>query len=128
MVKGVLHAEDAKAARDHGADGVCVSNHGGRVFDSAPASIEMLAPVVDAVGKDMTVIWDGGVRRGADVLKAMAIGAHAVMTCRATLYGAAAAGAEGAALALEILRNEIDTGMAMLGVQSLRELDRGFLR
>ena len=128
VVKGVLSADDAKAARDHGADGVCVSNHGGRVFDSAPASIDMLAGVVDAVGRDATVIWDGGVRRGADVLKAMALGAQAVMIGRATLYGAAAGGAEGAALALEILRNEIDIGMAMLGVTSLSELDRGFVQ
>ncbi len=128
ILKGVLRADDAILAREHGADAVAVSNHGGRVFDSTPASIEVLGEIVDAVGKDMTVIWDGGVRRGADVLKAVAIGADAAMVGRATLYGAAAAGRAGAALALELLRNEIDTAMAMLGVSSLDQLDRSYLQ
>lgn len=128
ILKGILNAEDAVLAREHGVDAIAVSNHGGRNFDSSPASIEVLVGIVDAVGKDMTVLWDGGVRRGADVLKAMAIGAHAVLIGRATLYGAAAAGQAGAARALDLLRGEIDTAMAMLGITSLDQLDRNYLR
>jgi len=128
ILKGILTSEDASIAREHGVDGIAVSNHGGRNFDSSPASIDVLAEIVDAVGRDLTVIWDGGVRRGADVLKAMAIGADAVMIGRATLYGLAAAGGAGAARALDLLRNEIDMAMAMLGVTSLDEVDRSYLR
>lgn len=128
VIKGILSREDAKLAREHGVDGVCVSNHGGRNFDSSPASIDVLAEIVDDVGKDITVLWDGGVRRGADVLKALAIGAHAVLIGRATLYGAAAAGEKGARHALTLLANEIDMAMVMLGVTRLEELDRSYLR
>ena len=128
VIKGVLSRDDALLAREHGVDGVAVSNHGGRNFDSAPAAIDVLAEIVDAVGKDLTVLFDGGVRRGADVAKAMAIGARAVLVGRATLFGAAAGGETGAARALEILRNEIDMAMAMLGVTSLDQLDRSYLR
>lgn len=128
VIKGILSSEDAVLAREHGLDGVCVSNHGGRNFDSSPASIDVLAEIVDDVGKDITVLWDGGVRRGADVLKALAIGAHAVLIGRATLYGAAAAGEAGARHALALLANEIDMAMAMLGVTSIDQLDRNYLR
>ena len=124
----MLNRADAIAAADHGVDGVIVSNHGGRTFDASPASIEVLAEIVDAVADRMTVIFDSGVRRGSDVLKAMAIGAHAVMIGRATLYGAAAGGHEGAARAIAILKEEISTAMAMVGVTALRDLDRGYLR
>lgn len=128
VIKGVLSRQDALLAREHGVDGVAVSNHGGRNFDSSPASIDVLAEIVDAVGKDLTVLFDGGVRRGADVAKALAIGAKAVLLGRATLFGAAAGGQQGAARALEILRNEIDMAMAMLGITSLDQLDRSYLR
>lgn len=128
VLKGILNRDDAVRAREHGVDGVAVSNHGGRNFDSSPVSIEVLAEIVDAVGADMTVLFDGGVRRGADVLKAMAIGAHAVLIGRATLYGTAAAGRAGAIHALDLLRNEIDVAMAMLGITSLDQLDRSYLR
>lgn len=128
VVKGILNVEDAARAREYGVDGICISNHGGRNFDSSPASITVLAEIVDAVARDMTVLWDGGVRRGADVLKAMAIGAHAVLIGRATLYGAAAAGEAGASHAVSLLRNEIDVAMAMLGITSLDQLDRSYLR
>lgn len=128
LLKGMLNRDDAIAAADHGVDGVIVSNHGGRTFDASPASIEVLAEIVDAVASRMTVIFDSGVRRGSDVLKAMAIGAHAVMIGRATLYGAGAGGQEGAARAIEILKEEISTAMAMIGATSLAQLDRGFLR
>ncbi len=128
LLKGMLNREDVIAAADNGVDGVIVSNHGGRTFDASPASIEVLAEIVDAVGDRMTVIFDSGIRRGSDVLKAMAIGAHAVMIGRATLYGAAAGDQPGAARAIEILKEEISTAMAMVGATKLSDLDRGFLR
>lgn len=128
VLKGVLSAEDAAMAAEHGVDGVVVSNHGARNFDASPASIDVLAEIVDAVDGRMSVIFDSGVRRGTDVLKALAIGADAVMIGRATLYGAAAGGQAGAARALEILKDEISGAMAMLGVTSLAELDRSLLR
>jgi L-lactate dehydrogenase (cytochrome)/(S)-mandelate dehydrogenase len=128
LLKGMLNREDALRAAGHGVDGVIVSNHGGRTFDASPASIEVLAEIVDAVADRMTVIFDSGIRRGSDVLKAIAIGAHAVMIGRATLYGAAAGGRAGAARAIAILKEEIGTAMAMVGVTTLDELDRSFLR
>lgn len=128
LLKGMLNREDAIAAAEHGVDGVIVSNHGGRTFDASPASIEVLAEIVDAVATRMTVIFDSGIRRGSDVLKAIAIGAHAVMIGRATLYGAGAGGQAGAARAIDILREEIGTAMAMIGVTALDELDRSYLR
>ncbi len=128
ILKGILSKQDAVLAADHGVDGIVVSNHGARNFDASPASIEVLPEIVDAVAARMTVIFDGGVRRESHVLKAMATGAHAVIIGRATLYGAAAGGKPGAARALEILREEISTSMAMLGVNTMAELDRGFLR
>ncbi|MBW8752850.1 MAG: alpha-hydroxy-acid oxidizing protein [Sphingomonadales bacterium] len=128
LLKGMLNCEDVIAAAEHGVDGVIVSNHGGRTFDASPASIEVLAEIVDAVADRMTVIFDSGIRRGSDVLKAMAIGAHAVMIGRGTLYGAAAGGQAGAARAIAILKEEISTAMAMIGVTSLGELDRSYLR
>jgi len=128
LLKGLLNRADAAAAADQGVDGVIVSNHGGRTFDAAPASIEVLAEIVDAVADRTAVIFDSGVRRGSDVLKAMAIGAHAVMIGRATLYGAAAGGQAGATRAIDILLEEISTAMAMVGVTRLGDLDRSFLR
>jgi L-lactate dehydrogenase (cytochrome)/(S)-mandelate dehydrogenase len=128
ILKGVLSREDALIAVEHGVDGIIVSNHGARNFDASPASIDVLAEIVDAVGGRMSVIFDSGVRRGSDVLKALAIGADAVMIGRATLYGAAAGGQAGAARALEILKEEISTSMAMLGVTTLAEIDRSCLR
>ncbi len=128
ILKGILNKDDALLAADHGVDAVIVSNHGARNFDAAPASIDVLPEIVDAVAGRMTVIFDGGIRRGSHVLKALAIGAHCALIGRATLYGAAAGGRPGAARALEILREEIGTSMAMLGVNAISELDRSFLR
>ncbi|MEW9855497.1 alpha-hydroxy acid oxidase [Novosphingobium sp. M1R2S20] len=128
VVKGILSAEDAKIAVEHGVDGIVVSNHGGRNFDSSPPAIAMLPSVVDAVGKNAAVLFDSGVRRGADVLKALALGAQAVLIGRATLYGCAAAGQVGAAHAISLLANEIDVAMAMTGVTRLDQLDRSYLR
>ncbi len=128
LIKGILNTEDAQMAVEHGVDGIIVSNHGARNFDPSPASIDVLPEIVDAVGTQTTVLFDGGVRRGTDVLKALAFGAKAVLLGRATLYGVAAGGQEGASRALAILRDEIDLAMALLGVISLGELDRGHLR
>lgn len=127
VIKGVLSAEDARIALDHGVDGIAVSNHGGRNFDSSPPAIDVLASVVDAVGDRATVLFDSGVRRGADVVKALAIGAKAVLIGRATLYGCAAGGQAGARHAIDLLANEIDVAMAMVGVNRLDELDRSYL-
>ena len=127
MIKGVLHPDDARQAADCGVDGVIVSNHGGRVIDGALAPIEVLPQMLDAVGKRMTVIVDSGYRRGSDIVKAMALGAHAVLVGRATLYGTAAAGEAGAARALTILREEIDRVLALVGVTGIDELRRELL-
>ena len=104
-----------------------VSNHGGRVVDGALAPIEALPPMLDAVGKRMTVIVDSGYRRGSDIVKAMALGAHAVLVGRATLYGTAAAGEAGATRALTILHEEIDRVLALVGCTSIEELHRDLL-
>ena len=127
MIKGVLSPADAAIAADCGVDGVVVSNHGGRVVDGAIAPIEALPAMLDAVGKRMTVIVDSGFRRGSDVVKAMALGAHAVLVGRATLYGVAAAGEAGGTRALDILREEIDRVMALVGRCSIDELNRELL-
>lgn len=127
MVKGILRAEDARLAADCGADGVIVSNHGGRAVDSTRAPIEILPEVVDAVGNRITVLVDSGFRRGADVIKALALGAKAVLIGRATLYGTAVAGEAGAAHAIEIYRDEIDRLMALIGCPDLGALDAGYL-
>lgn len=127
VVKGILRAEDARAAVDRGADGVIVSNHGGRQLDTSPAAIEALPAVVAAVGAQVPVILDSGVRRGSDVLKALALGARACMAGRPFLYGLAADGEAGVAQAISILRAEIDLGLALLGRASVRDLDRSAL-
>lgn len=127
VIKGVLSADDARIALDHGVDGIAVSNHGGRNFDSSPPAIDVLAGIVDAVGDRTTVLFDSGVRRGADVVKALAIGARAVLIGRATLYGCAAGGQAGARHAIDLLANEIDVAMAMVGVNRLDDLDRSYL-
>lgn len=127
IVKGILHPQDAVLAANCGADGVVVSNHGGRNLDSAITPIEALPEIVDAVGKRMTVFIDSGFRRGADVVKALALGAHAVLIGRATLYGTGAGGEAGAARAIALFREEIDRVMALLGCNSVAELNRDYL-
>jgi L-lactate dehydrogenase (cytochrome)/(S)-mandelate dehydrogenase len=124
MIKGVLSPADAAMAADCGVDGVVVSNHGGRVIDGAIAPIEALPAMLDAVGKRMTVIVDSGYRRGSDIVKAMALGAHAVLVGRSTLYGVAAAGEAGGHRALAILREEIDRVLALIGCCGIGELNR----
>jgi isopentenyl diphosphate isomerase/L-lactate dehydrogenase-like FMN-dependent dehydrogenase len=127
MVKGILHPQDAALAADCGADAVIVSNHGGRMLDGSPAPIEVLPEILDAAGKRLTVMVDSGVRRGSDVVKALALGAQAVLVGRATLYGTAAAGEAGAARAIAILREETDRVMALLGACNVAALNREFL-
>jgi isopentenyl diphosphate isomerase/L-lactate dehydrogenase-like FMN-dependent dehydrogenase len=128
MVKGVLSPQDAAKAADCGADAVIVSNHGGRNLDHSIAPIDALPDVVDAAGKRLTVIMDSGLRRGSDVVKALALGAKAAFIGRGPLYGVAAHGEAGAARAIEIFREEIGRVMALLGVNSVAELDRRCLQ
>jgi L-lactate dehydrogenase (cytochrome)/(S)-mandelate dehydrogenase len=127
VVKGILHPDDARRAADIGVDGIIVSNHGGRQLDRAPASLEALPAIKKAVGDRVTLMLDSGVRRGADILIALALGARFVFVGRATLYGAAAGGILGVRRAISILRNEIDLTMAQIGCPSLDQLDAGFL-
>jgi isopentenyl diphosphate isomerase/L-lactate dehydrogenase-like FMN-dependent dehydrogenase len=122
IVKGILNPQDAATAVDHGADGIDVSNHGGRNLDGIISPIEVLPQIVDAVGKRATVFMDSGIRRGSDVVKALALGANAVMVGRSTLYGVAAGGELGASRALEIYRDEIHRNMALLGCSTIDEL------
>jgi isopentenyl diphosphate isomerase/L-lactate dehydrogenase-like FMN-dependent dehydrogenase len=122
IVKGLAHPQDAILAADCGADGVVVSNHGGRNLDGSMAPLEALPEIVDAVGKRIHVIVDSGFRRGSDVVKALALGAHAVLIGRATLYGVAAGGYAGATRAITLFREEIDRVMALLGACTVAEL------
>ena len=122
IVKGLAHPQDAIFAADCGADAVVVSNHGGRNLDGSMAPLEALPEVVDAVSKRIPVIVDSGFRRGSDVVKALALGASAVLVGRATLYGVAAGGHPGATRAIQIFREEIDRVMALLGARSVAEL------
>lgn len=127
MVKGILHPQDAVMAADCGADGVIVSNHGGRNLDGIISPIEALPEVTSAVGKRITVLVDSGFRRGSDVVKALALGAHAVQIGRSTLYGVAAGGEEGARRAITIFRDEIDRVMALNGCRSVAEINTDYL-
>jgi isopentenyl diphosphate isomerase/L-lactate dehydrogenase-like FMN-dependent dehydrogenase len=128
LVKGILHSQDAIYAADCGADGVIVSNHGGRNLDSVISPMEVLPEIADAVGKRATVLVDSGFRRGTDVVKALAMGASAVQIGRSTLYGVAAGGEAGAARALTIFRDEIDRVLALIGCRSIAELTPDLLQ
>jgi isopentenyl diphosphate isomerase/L-lactate dehydrogenase-like FMN-dependent dehydrogenase len=127
LLKGILRADDARRAVLHGVDGVIVSNHGGRQLDGAPAALEALPAIAAAVGGHAAVLLDGGVCRGSDVVKALALGAEMVLVGRAALYGAAAAGEAGARRALDILRSEVDRVLALVGCNSVVELDPSWL-
>jgi (S)-mandelate dehydrogenase len=122
LVKGILRADDAERLAAIGCDAVVVSNHGGRQLDGAVATLDALPPIARAVNGRMSVLVDGGVRRGVDVVKAIALGAEGVMLGRATLFGASAAGEAGAARALEILRDELVRAMQLSGVRSVGEI------
>jgi 4-hydroxymandelate oxidase len=123
LVKGVLTAEDALLAVESGADGVVVSNHGGRQLDGVAAALDALPEVVEAVGDRAVVLMDSGIRRGADVVKALALGAEAVLAGRAPLWGLAVGGADGVQRVLELLREEIQLALALCGCASPAEVD-----
>jgi isopentenyl diphosphate isomerase/L-lactate dehydrogenase-like FMN-dependent dehydrogenase len=122
FIKGIMRADDAEQAIEHGVDGIVVSNHGGRNMDSAPAPIQVLPEIVKAVDGRMTVIVDSGVRRGSDIVKCMALGADAVLAGRATLYGTAAGGEAGATKAIDILKDEMKRTMAYIGKQRVADI------
>jgi len=127
LLKGVLDARDADRAMDEGFEGVIVSNHGARNLDTVPATIDALPEVAASVGGRGLVLMDGGVRRGTDIVKALALGARAVLVGRPYAYGLAVAGAAGVGRVVEILRHELETTMTLLGRSSLAEIDRGIL-
>jgi L-lactate dehydrogenase (cytochrome) len=127
-IKGVMTGEDARRAVSAGVDAIVVSNHGGRQLDSLPSALEVLPEIVEAVGDRAEVILDGGVRRGTDVVKALALGAKACMIGRPMLYGLGAAGEKGVERAVEILEKEIDRTLALLGRPTLADLDRTAVR
>jgi isopentenyl diphosphate isomerase/L-lactate dehydrogenase-like FMN-dependent dehydrogenase len=127
VVKGVLTAEDALLAAEHGASAVVVSNHGGRQLDGVPASLDALPEVVEAVGERVEVYVDGGIRRGTDVLKALALGARATLAGRAVLWGLGDGGKEGVRRVLEPLRSEIRRGLVLLGCRSPADVTRGHI-
>lgn len=124
LIKGVVRGDDAAMGMDAGAAGVVVSNHGGRQLDTCPAPVEVLEEVVQAVDGRGTVLVDGGIRRGTDVIKSVALGADAVMIGRPVLWGLAAGGEEGVVRVLELLRAEIDLAMALCGAASVAEITR----
>lgn len=123
VLKGVLNPEDAARAAGLGVDAVVVSNHGGRMFDAAPSSLSALPAVVAAAGDRMEILFDGGIRRGTDIVRALALGARGVLIGRATLYGVAAEGEEGAHGVIEILRREFERAMALTGCASVADID-----
>jgi 4-hydroxymandelate oxidase len=127
IVKGILTAKDARLAAEHGAAGIVVSNHGARQLDTVPSGADALPEVVEAVGDRLEVIVDGGIRRGTDVLKALALGARAVMVGRPVAWGLALSGAEGAREVLELLLAEFDIALALAGAPRAAELDASFV-
>lgn len=128
VIKGILTAEDAQLAAEHGVDGIVVSNHGGRQLDTTLPAIEALPDVVEAVADRCEVYMDGGIRRGTDVLKALALGARAVLLGRPVLWGLAANGAAGVRHVLEMLRDELELAMVLSGRPTLASIDRSLVR
>jgi len=127
LLKGILAPDDALRAVDEGVDGVIVSNHGGRTLDALPASIDALPAIADAINGHIPLLLDGGIRRGTDVFKALALGARAVLVGRPLIHALAAAGAAGVAHALHLLRTELEMAMVMSGCRTLTEIDRSRL-
>ena len=122
ILKGILDVEDARAAARSGAAALVVSNHGGRQLDAAPSSISMLPAIANAVGSSIEILFDGGIRSGQDIVCALALGARACLTGRAYVYGLAAGGQAGVRRAIDILRNELDVTMALMGARSVSEI------
>jgi 4-hydroxymandelate oxidase len=127
VAKGVLHPDDARIALDHGADAIMLSNHGGRQLDGVPATIDLLPDMAGVVGGRVPLLMDGGVRRGADVVKALALGATAVGIGRPVLWGLAVGGQDGASRVLEILRGELDHTLALCGAEGAGTLTSGLV-
>jgi 4-hydroxymandelate oxidase len=127
ILKGILHADDAERAIQVGADGIVVSNHGGRTLDTLPASIEALEIIAARVGARVPLLLDGGIRRGTDVLKAIALGAKAVMVGQPIMHALAVAGPVGVVHLLTILRAELEVAMALTGRSKLADIDAGVL-
>jgi 4-hydroxymandelate oxidase len=127
LLKGIMNPEDAELAVRSGVAGIIVSNHGGRCLDTLPASINALRPVVETVAGRLPVLVDGGIRRGTDVLKALALGAQAVLIGRPYLYGLAANGAEGVSQVINILRDELQMAMALTGRPTISSIDQSVL-
>jgi L-lactate dehydrogenase (cytochrome) len=127
VLKGLLRADDARMAIDHGVDGIIVSNHGGRQLDCAPSPLRMLPSIVEAVGGHVPILYDGGIRRGTDVLKALALGANFVFLGRPFIYAAAVGGHAGVARAANLLQFEIDRDLALLGIASACEINAEML-
>jgi L-lactate dehydrogenase (cytochrome) len=123
IIKGILDVEDAKLAAKTGAEALIVSNHGGRQLDGAPSSISMLPKIVEAVGSEIEIMFDGGIRSGQDVMRALALGAKSCMIGRAYIHGLGAYGGPGVAKALDILRNELSVTMGLCGVNTIAEID-----
>jgi isopentenyl diphosphate isomerase/L-lactate dehydrogenase-like FMN-dependent dehydrogenase len=128
VLKGILTAEDAVLAVRNGVDGIIVSNHGGRQLDGVSASIEALSEVVEAVNGDCEVYLDGGIRRGTDILKAIALGARAVLVGRPILWGLAVNGTEGVYHVLDLLRTELELAMTLAGYPTLGSIDRSLVK
>lgn len=128
LIKGIVRADDAVRAVDSGAAGIVVSNHGGRQLDTSPATIEVLPEIAEAVAGRIEVLMDGGIRRGADVLKALALGAKAVLVGRPILWGLTVDGEQGVTRVLEILRTELDLAMALAGCQTVEDITRDLVR
>jgi len=127
IIKGILDVEDAKLATKTGAAAIVVSNHGGRQLDGAMSSVSMLPRIAEAVGSEIEVMFDGGIRSGQDVMRALALGARSCLIGRAYIYGLGAGGQAGVATAIEIIRKELDITMALTGVRSINEIDRSVL-
>jgi isopentenyl diphosphate isomerase/L-lactate dehydrogenase-like FMN-dependent dehydrogenase len=127
VIKGILSREDARLAVEHGAAGISVSNHGGRQLDGVPASLDALPEIVDEVAGEIPVLVDGGIRRGTDVAKALALGARAVMVGRPVIWALAARGEAGVLHVLELLRDEVRLALALLGCSAPDEVGRGHL-
>ncbi|MDE2468332.1 MAG: alpha-hydroxy-acid oxidizing protein, partial [Bradyrhizobium sp.] len=123
VLKGILDVEDAEQACKIGAQAIVVSNHGGRQLDGAPSTIEALPEIVDTIGSKMEVMFDGGIRSGQDVMRALALGARSCMIGRAYAYGLGAGGQAGVAKAIDIIRNELNVTMGLCGVNTIAEID-----
>jgi 4-hydroxymandelate oxidase len=127
VLKGILHPDDARIALDHGADAIMLSNHGGRQLDGVPATIDLLPAMASVVNGQVPLLFDGGIRRGTDVVKALALGARAVLIGRPALWGLAVNGAAGVQHLLELLLAELQNALTLVGAPRAAALDRSFV-